>query len=74
MMPKIDGLEVCRRLKGDPATATIRIIAITGFPDNFTERSALNAGADAFLVKSFDIPMLRTALRRLLGTRLGAAR
>lgn len=71
-MPRIDGLEVCRRIKGDPATAATRIIAVTGFPDQFTERAARDAGADAFLIKSFDIRALRTLLRRLLGARVSA--
>jgi len=54
MMPGIDGLEVCRSLKADAATADIRIVAMTGFHSPELERSMLAAGARVLLKKPFD--------------------
>jgi len=63
MMPGIDGFEVCRRIKFDPHTSGIRIIAMTGFytPENVERIRA--AGAEVCLKK----PLSRKALLKLLG-------
>jgi len=61
-MPGMDGFAVCRRLKNDPATGRIRIIAMTGYntPDNVSR--ILEAGAEACLGKPFDNSELLAAL------------
>jgi len=53
MMPGIDGLDVCRSLKGDPATAGIRVVAMTGHHSPELERKMLAAGAEVLLKKPF---------------------
>lgn len=53
MMPGVDGLEVCRSLKNDPATKDIRVIAMTGHHSPELERKMLAAGADVLLKKPF---------------------
>lgn len=54
MMPGMDGFEVCRRIKEDPATAAVRVIAMTGHAGAENERKILAAGAEACLIKPID--------------------
>lgn len=66
-MPGLDGLEVCRRIKSNPATRTTKILAVTAFPQDFAKAAALEAGADAFLTKPFTLRALKAHVRRLVG-------
>jgi len=61
-LPGIDGYEVARRLRADPATRTIRLIAVTGYglPDD--QRRVMGAGFDQHLVKPVQIERLLEAL------------
>lgn len=54
MMPGLNGFEVCQRLKSDPSTRAIRVIAMTGFSTAENEQRILTAGAEACLAKPFD--------------------
>lgn len=63
MIPGVDGVEVCRRIKADPNNKTV-IIAISGIPDN--ESATLDAGADAFMSKPIDMEKLHSEAKRLL--------
>ena len=54
MMPKLDGIEVCRRLKGDAAMAFTPIILVTAKSDTKDIVAGLNAGADEYLSKPID--------------------
>jgi two-component system cell cycle response regulator len=54
MMPGMDGFEVCRRVKNDPATATIRVIAMTGYPTEENIKRILAAGAESCMTKPVD--------------------
>jgi len=54
MMPKVNGFEVCRRLKADPATAPIPILMITGSGEREVRIKGVAAGADDFLTKPLD--------------------
>lgn len=65
-MPGLDGLKVCRHIKGASATRSTKILAITAYPEEFTKEEALQAGADAFLTKPFTIGALRAQVKRLL--------
>lgn len=65
-MPGVDGLEVCRRIKGDPATRTTRILAITAYPEDYARERAFECGADAFLTKPFTVKALKARVRRLI--------
>jgi excisionase family DNA binding protein len=53
MMPGVDGTEVCRRLKADPETSRIRVVAMTGFHSPEVEKTMLAAGAEILLRKPF---------------------
>ena len=52
-MPRMDGIETCRRLRSDPATATATIVMLTGLSDGPAQDRAVGAGADLFLTKPF---------------------
>jgi excisionase family DNA binding protein len=63
MIPGVDGIEVCRRIKSDATSKTI-IIAISGQPE--TEKKILSAGADSFMAKPVDMDRLLSEAARLL--------
>jgi two-component system response regulator MprA len=68
MLPAIDGLEVCRRLRGDGITVPILMLTAR---DEIGDRVAgLDAGADDYLVKPFALEELRARLRAI--TRRGS--
>lgn len=66
LVPKLDGLALCRRLKSDPET---RDIAVLVFSLLAAERRAQDAGADAFLTKPLSAQGLKDAVRVLLARR-----
>jgi len=66
MMPHMDGIEVCKRIKGDPDTETIKVVAITGHPEQGNIDRAYRSGADLCLMKPLQIEHLRREVARLL--------
>ncbi|MFQ5520179.1 MAG: response regulator [Candidatus Methylomirabilia bacterium] len=66
-MPGLDGFQVCRRVKADPATHATKILAVTGYSEWDARQAILEAGADAFLEKPFDLRELAAQAARLLG-------
>ncbi len=55
MMPKMDGFEVCRRLRKDPATAHLPILMVTALSERGDRLLGIQAGANDFLNKPIDI-------------------
>jgi class 3 adenylate cyclase len=55
MMPEIDGIEVCRRLKNDAKTAHIPILMVTALTDRAERHLGIKAGANDFLSKPVDL-------------------
>jgi len=54
-MPKIDGLEVCRRIREDTTTGPgIKIIAVTAHSEAYDRNTVIAAGADEYLIKPID--------------------
>jgi CheY-like chemotaxis protein len=51
VLPDMDGLALIRKIKSDPKTCDIHIIAITAYPNRFTQAAVMEAGAEAYLVK-----------------------
>ncbi len=67
LVPKIDGLRVCKLLKQDPGTRSIRVLIFT---ELLAEQRAREAGADAFLRKPLDEARFVHEVERLLQTSL----
>lgn len=63
-LPGMDGLAFVRRLKQDPDTSALPIVAITAFPDAYRRQEMLDAGCAAYLVKPVDMGEL---LRQIEG-------
>jgi two-component system cell cycle response regulator len=66
MMPGMDGFEVCRRVKGDPANAHIPVVITTALDQTSDRVTGLNAGADDFLTKPIDDAALFARVRSLV--------
>ena len=65
-MPGMDGWEAARRLKADPETADIPIIALTAFAMRGDEERARQAGCDAYLSKPCRPQTIRDVVRQFL--------
>ncbi len=68
MLPEMDGLEVCRRLRQDPATQAVPIVMLTARGDEVDRVLGLEMGADDYVVKPFSprelVARVRAVLRR----------
>jgi CheY-like chemotaxis protein len=69
MMPKVSGYEICRKLKGDPATRSIPICMVTALNEEGDIERAVDAGTDDFLSKPINKWELLTRVRSLLRVR-----
>jgi DNA-binding response OmpR family regulator len=69
MMPGIDGLEVCRRLRGDPRTARLPILLYSAVVGEEIRAQALAAGADEFLGKTLQHAELVSRVRDWMAAR-----
>lgn len=65
-MPGMDGLEVTRELKADPATRHIRIVAFTAFAMRGDEAKMRAAGCDGYLSKPIDVKKFGAQIRAFL--------
>jgi CheY-like chemotaxis protein len=65
MMPVMDGVELIHRLRSDPESAAIPVVAITAEDSVEAEQRARDAGAVDFVTKPIDLPNLLERLRLL---------
>ena len=72
MMPDMDGLEVCQRLRATPDVAEVPIIMVTALDDRNFRLRAIEAGVDDFITKPFDRVELRARIKTI--TRLNRYR
>lgn len=69
MMPRMDGFELCRRVKSDIAISHIPVVLLTARADKDSTLQGYKLGADMYLAKPFDIDYLLVVLRNLLKQR-----
>jgi DNA-binding response OmpR family regulator len=69
MMPKIDGFEVCKRIKGDQNSRNIPVILITGLTAKQDRVKGIEAGAEDFISKPIDPTELLARIKMLLKTK-----
>jgi two-component system phosphate regulon response regulator PhoB len=74
MLPGMDGLEVCRRLKADPRTARFPIIMVTAKGEDADIVAGLSLGADDYVTKPFSPKVLVARIRAVLRRIEAAAR
>ncbi len=70
IMPGINGYEVCKKLKDDPKTNHIPIVIVTSLHETEDRNKAIEAGADDFITKPFDIVELSVRVKSHLRTKL----
>jgi two-component system cell cycle response regulator len=66
MMPEMDGLETCRRIKADPRLSDIPVVMVTALSDKSDRIAGLNAGADDFLTKPINDVAMFARIRSLV--------
>ncbi|GAB2806835.1 two-component regulator propeller domain-containing protein [Ferruginibacter profundus] len=69
MMPEIDGIELCRRLKSDKSTSHIPIILLTALSDMTHHVQGIREGADVYLPKPFNSQLLLVHIHNLINLR-----
>jgi len=63
VMPGLDGLEVCRKVRGHPAGGSVQVVMLTGRAELADVEAALAAGADDYLTKPVDAAQLKIRLQ-----------
>jgi two-component system phosphate regulon response regulator PhoB len=66
MLPGIDGLEICRRLRADPSTADVPIIMLTAHGEEEDIVRGLELGADDYVTKPFSFKVLQARIQTVL--------
>ena len=66
MMPRVDGISLCRSIRENPETRTVKVLAITAFPEQDNVKKMYDAGADLCLIKPLQFERFRLEVTRLL--------
>ena len=66
MMPRVDGISLCKSIRDNPKTAGIKVLAITAFPEQDNVKKMYDAGADLCLIKPLQFEHFRLEVVRLL--------
>jgi two-component system cell cycle response regulator len=66
-LPGMDGLALLKRLKADPETRGILIVAVTAYPERFSQAKAVEAGCDGYLLKPISTRTLPQQLSDVAG-------
>ena len=69
VMPDLDGYDVCRRLKADPALANIPVIFVTALNQEDDEVRGLSLGAIDYITKPLNFAIVQARVRNLLALR-----
>jgi signal transduction histidine kinase/ligand-binding sensor domain-containing protein/DNA-binding response OmpR family regulator len=70
MMPEMDGLTLCRKIKNDIATSHINMLMLTAKNSTEDRIDCYNAGADAYIAKPFELAVLNARVKNLIGKRI----
>src|ERR1044071_4754056 len=73
MLPMVDGLEVCRRLRADPVTRNMLVLMLTAKTEETDEVVGFSVGTDDYVAKPFSVKVLLERIRALLRRRDGSA-
>ena len=68
-MPKLDGWEVCRRLKSNEKTKNVPVIILTAYAQTSDQKKGAQLGADRFITKPCDLTYLVEEINALLSKR-----
>jgi DNA-binding response OmpR family regulator len=71
MLPMVDGLEVCRRLRADPLTRNMLVLMLTAKAEETDEVVGFSVGTDDYVAKPFSVKVLLERIRALLRRREG---
>jgi two-component system response regulator RpaA len=66
MLPRVDGFTICQRLRRDKRTADIPVLMLTALGQTHDKVEGLNAGADDYLTKPFEVEEMLARVRALL--------
>ena len=66
MMPEMDGIEVCERLRANPSTQNIRICFLTARSEDYSQIAGFDAGADDYVSKPIKPKVLSSRIRAIL--------
>lgn len=69
MMPRMDGAELCRRIRQNPAISHIPFVMLTAKTDNSAKAESMEVGADAYIEKPFSVSYLQACVRNILELR-----
>lgn len=69
VMPRMDGFELCRRIKSTYETSHIPVILLTALSDKTNQLHGLGLGADNYLVKPFDMALLASRITSIIRNR-----
>lgn len=69
MMPEMDGVELCRRIKQNIQVNAVPVVMLTAKADESSHLQSLNIGADGYVTKPFTLTLLRTTLHNVLRNR-----
>lgn len=70
MMPVMDGMECCRRLKSEVQTSHIPVMMLTAYTMDEQKVKGYECGADSYILKPFSARLLQVRLRNLIDNRL----
>ena len=66
MMPRVDGISLCKSIRENPKTEGVKVLAITAFPEQDNVKKMYDAGADLCLIKPLQFEHFRLEVTRLL--------